>query len=393
MKRLWTVLAVCLLLPASLLAAETTYDPFVLAAVTDASLEDQTNLTITALEAAGFKVVGHHSPRENAQVIVVTSPELMSIAALSDKGGYGAGQRVSVVRRDGATEVTFVNPLYIQHAYRLGGDMQPVYDQLAATLGFKETFGAEKNMTARKLAKYHYMVGMQRFDDPSELGTFDSYEAALRAVEGGLSRPETGLSQVYRIDIPGKNQTVFGIGMKAVGNEEAQLAIDEAHQLTVVDFEGPAKVAYFPYELLVDGNRLEALHMRFRMAVHFPDLSMMGKHGFTQLMSSPGATEDALKAMVTATAPPVDVTWIDVRSGEEFSQQHVPGALNIPYEEIDTGITALGLQKDAAIYLYCGSGRRAGIAKETLDKLGYSQVVNVGGLDAALAKAQGAPPN
>ena len=46
------------------------------------------------------------------------------------------------------------------------------------------------------------------------------------------------------------------------------------------------------------GQDVEALHMRFRMAVHFPDLSMMGAHGFTKLMSSPGATEDALENLV-----------------------------------------------------------------------------------------------
>ncbi|HLF31947.1 MAG TPA: rhodanese-like domain-containing protein [Xanthomonadales bacterium] len=87
-----------------------------------------------------------------------------------------------------------------------------------------------------------------------------------------------------------------------------------------------------------------------------------------------------------------DATWIDVRTPEEFNQQHVPDALNVPYEEIDAGIAGLGLQKDDVIYLYCGTGRRAGIAKDALDKLGYTQVVNLGGLDAALAKAQGPPP-
>ena len=44
-------------------------------------------------------------------------------------------------------------------------------------------------------------------------------------------------------------------------------------------------------------GEVEALHMRFRMAVHFPDLPMMGAHGFTKLMSSPGATEDALESV------------------------------------------------------------------------------------------------
>lgn len=299
MRNLKLLFAAFLLLPLGLSGAETTYDPFVLAAVTGATLEDQTQMTIAALEGAGFNVAGQHSPRDGANVIVVTSPELLFISGLSAKGGYAAGQRVSVVRRGDTTEVAFVNPLYIQYAYRLGGDMQPVYDQLVAALGMQETFGAEKKMTAKKLGNYHYMVGMQYFDDPYELGTFDSHEAAIQAVEDGLAIADDGLSQIYRIDIPGTNQTVFGVGMRAVGDSKEAVAIDEAHQLTVVDFEGPSKDAYFPYEILVDGNQVEALQMRFRMAVHFPDLSMMGKHGFTKLMSSPGATGDALEHMVS----------------------------------------------------------------------------------------------
>jgi hypothetical protein len=38
--------------------------------------------------------------------------------------------------------------------------------------------------------------------------------------------------------------------------------------------------------------------MKFRMAVHFPDLSMTGDHGFTKLMAAPGATKDALEDLV-----------------------------------------------------------------------------------------------
>jgi len=289
-----------LLLPLGLPAADTTYQPFILAATSEADLEEQTAFTIAALENAGFTVVGQHVPREGANVIVVTSPELLALAAVSPKGGYGAAQRVSVVATDTGTQTAFVNPLYIQYAYRMQADMQPVYDQLTSTLGMQEAYGAEKKMTAKKLGKYHYMVGMQRFDDPYELGTFDSHEAAVQAVEAGLAIPDDGLTQVYRVDIPGKEQTVFGVGMKAVGEAKEELDIDEAHQLQIVDFEGPAKVAYFPYEILVDGNEVEALHMRFRMAVHFPDLSMMGEHGFTKLMSSPGATEDVLQETVNA---------------------------------------------------------------------------------------------
>jgi len=143
------------------------------------------------------------------------------------------------------------------------------------------------------------MMGMQRFDDTSELGSFESHEAALAAVEAGLSVDGDPLTLIYRIDIPGKDQAVFGVGMKATSDEEAEIDIDAAHQMAIVDFEGYSKAAYFPYEVLVNGNEVEALHMRFRMAVHFPDLSMAGEHGFTKLMSAPGATEDALEAMVT----------------------------------------------------------------------------------------------
>ena len=277
-------------------AADTAYQPFVLASINDAGLEQQTEATVDALIGAGFTIAGQYSPLENTSVIVVTSPELQEIAAKSDKGGYGAGERVSVTEREGKTEVTFVNPLYIQYAYRLEGDMQGVYDQLSEALGNVETFGAEKQMTAKKLGKYHYKPMMPYFDDPYELGSFDSHEAAIAAVETGLAAEGDALTLVYRIDIPGKNQTVFGVGMKATSDAEDD--IDEEHQLAIVDFEGYSKVAYYPYEILVDGSNVEALHMKFRMAVHYPDLSMMGAHGFTKLMSAPGATEDAFEALV-----------------------------------------------------------------------------------------------
>ena len=278
--------------------ADTSYQPFVLASINDATLAEQTDATIGALKKAGFSVAGQYSPVDNANVVVVTSPGLQEIAGMSAKGGYGAGQRVSITVREGKTEVAFINPLYIRFAYRLEGDMQETYDQLSEALGNVEIFGAKKQMTAKKLGKYHYKPMMPYFDDPMELGGFDSHEAAISAVESGLAVEGDALSLVYRIDIPGTDQTVFGVGMKATDDSDKEVDIDESHQLSIVDFEGYSKVAYFPYEILVDGSNVEALPMKFRMAVHFPDLSMMGKHGFTKLMSSPGATKDALEELV-----------------------------------------------------------------------------------------------
>ncbi len=81
---------------------------------------------------------------------------------------------------------------------------------------------------------------------------------------------------------------------------------------------------------------------------------------------------------------PEDAVWIDTRSPGEFAEGHLPGATLIPFDAIDTGILGLELDKDAPIYLYCGSGRRAEAARQTLERQGYTRVTNVGGLNDAL---------
>lgn len=77
---------------------------------------------------------------------------------------------------------------------------------------------------------------------------------------------------------------------------------------------------------------------------------------------------------------------VDVRTPEEFGQGHLEGALNIDWfsPEFDAQIGAIG--KDQTVYLYCKVGGRSGQAKEKLQAMGYSHVVNLtGGYDAYLA--------
>ena len=83
-----------------------------------------------------------------------------------------------------------------------------------------------------------------------------------------------------------------------------------------------------------------------------------------------------------------DPIWIDVRTTGEYTSGHVSQAVNIPYTEITERISALTGDKDASIYVYCRSGRRSGIAKEALEGLGYTQVVNVGGFDQAMKQSE-----
>lgn len=73
--------------------------------------------------------------------------------------------------------------------------------------------------------------------------------------------------------------------------------------------------------------------------------------------------------------------WIDVRTTEEFNSGHIEGALHIPYEDIGKEIVKHVKNKNATIKVYCKVGGRAGIAKKTLDKMGYKNVTNAGGYE------------
>jgi len=79
--------------------------------------------------------------------------------------------------------------------------------------------------------------------------------------------------------------------------------------------------------------------------------------------------------------------WIDVRTPEEYAADHVSMAVNIPYEEIGDRISEVTSDKDAEIFVYCRTGHRAGIAKDTLENGGYTHVTNLLSLENAKAKA------
>jgi len=77
---------------------------------------------------------------------------------------------------------------------------------------------------------------------------------------------------------------------------------------------------------------------------------------------------------------------IDVRTQAEWDEDHIAGAILIPYDQIAARIASVTKDKDAPIALYCRSGRRAELALETLKRLGYANVENLGGLQEARVK-------
>lgn len=74
---------------------------------------------------------------------------------------------------------------------------------------------------------------------------------------------------------------------------------------------------------------------------------------------------------------------IDVRTEVEWQEGHLDRATLIPYEKIGELIAQTAPDKKTEIRLYCRTGRRSGIALDTLKKLGYENVSNDGSVKNA----------
>lgn len=71
---------------------------------------------------------------------------------------------------------------------------------------------------------------------------------------------------------------------------------------------------------------------------------------------------------------------LDVRTPEEFAEAHIPNAINVPNESIGTDDIPELPDKDQLIMVYCRSGRRSKEASAKLAKLGYTNIVEFGGI-------------
>lgn len=71
---------------------------------------------------------------------------------------------------------------------------------------------------------------------------------------------------------------------------------------------------------------------------------------------------------------------LDVRTPEEFAEKHIPNAINVPNETIGTDEISQLPDKDQLIMVYCRSGRRSKEAAEKLTALGYTNIVEFGGI-------------
>jgi rhodanese-related sulfurtransferase len=70
---------------------------------------------------------------------------------------------------------------------------------------------------------------------------------------------------------------------------------------------------------------------------------------------------------------------VDVRTAGEFATVHLPGALNVPLNELAAKAATLG-PRDKPVILYCASGTRSAMARSVLKGQGFTQVFNLGSM-------------
>ncbi|HVF15887.1 MAG TPA: rhodanese-like domain-containing protein [Steroidobacteraceae bacterium] len=74
-----------------------------------------------------------------------------------------------------------------------------------------------------------------------------------------------------------------------------------------------------------------------------------------------------------------DLVLLDVRTPEEFAAGHIPGAINMPHDQLPNRLAEIAGAKNKDVVVYCRTGRRSAIAQETLTAQGFKSVRHLEG--------------
>jgi len=271
------------------------HKPYILASVSDGTLSEISENVNINLLSNGFEILGKYSPANdpNREVLIVTTENLKN--AVNDEGGllgFAATLRVALKEGEDGVNISYTNPIYWGNAYwrtkfesveNIYNEINSYLNDALSNIGTQknEQFGSEDGISEKSLRKYRYMIGMEKFDNTVELNEFDSHEEAVQIIDSNLADSE---DLVYSIALPDAKLKLYGI---VIGGEKG-----EDKFLPIIDITSPKHTAFLPYELLVVDKQAIMLHGRYRIALSFPDLTMMT---FSKIMSTPGDIKKALK--------------------------------------------------------------------------------------------------
>ncbi|WP_372745776.1 hypothetical protein [Lutibacter sp.] len=269
--------------------------PYIKIGESSESVQQITEKVKNILESNSFIVLGDYNPsnKSTLKVIAFTRTDLKNtVVKVKDRGALAAVFKVGLEQKNGKVTLSYTNPDYILRAYL--GDSYNTYKTTFQKFSsdLKSTFSSLGNdfkpfggtVKAENLKKYHYKIMMPYFSDPVELNNFTSFEEGLKIISANLNAKKGNTTEVYKLVYANEKVAVFGVGL--LNKSEG-----EGYFLPII---GEAHVAALPYEIILQGNKATMLHGKYRLALHWPDLTM---GTFMKIMSTPGDIEDALDAL------------------------------------------------------------------------------------------------
>jgi len=269
--------------------------PYIKVGETTDTMQQTFDSVVAALKDNSFTVIGGYNPsgKSSLQVIVFTRSDLKNtVVKVSDRGALAAIFKVGLVKKDAKVTISYTNPDYILRAYLRENynSNKTLYDKFStdlktafSSLGSDFTpFGG--SVEASKLKKYHYKVMMPYFTDPVLLNEFSTFDEGLQTILNNLKSGKGNTKQVYKLVFKSKKTAVIGVGLKS--KEDG-----ESHFLPKI---GESHAAAMPYEIILQDTKATMLHGKYRIALHWPDLTM---GTFMKIMSTPGDIEDTLEEL------------------------------------------------------------------------------------------------
>ncbi len=268
---------------------EPSYQPFCLADVLlgTTDIQQLTKEIKEKLIQADFSIIGEYSPYDTNRIIIISNTLLKDIAQTTQFGAYAAVVRVAITLVGDKVQISYSNPLYTAHVYRLSSDLSPLAKSLQNLLGHKQTYGADQPLSKTQLRNYHYMQSMPFFTDYQVLAEYSSQDQALRQLEKGFARYHQDIVKIYQLTL---SKNIALIGFSVLRGD-----VSDQRIMRKLDIKAIRSAAHLPYELLVKDGSIYALDARFRIAISFPSIPMGGEHSFMKILSVPNVLYHLLK--------------------------------------------------------------------------------------------------
>jgi len=295
MKKLIAFIAIFILFTGSNIVKAQDLSPYIKVGVSNDNMEQIADQVKIALQEKGFEIIGKYNTLNNKNFLVIafSRKDLQStVLKVKDRGALAAVLKVGLKTNGTQTTISYLNPEYLFNAYLMNDypkyetALQKVTKDVTAALSplgeINKGFGGA--LSVEKLRKYHYKMMMPYFTDPVELKEFSSFEEGVKTIEKNLAAKKGNTKLVYKLKFASEKVAVFGVALmdKETG---------EGYFIPII---GDDHIAAMPYEIILQGNTATMLHGRYRLALHWPELTM---GTFMKIMSSPGDIEDTLEGL------------------------------------------------------------------------------------------------